>query len=285
MQWMTYDCETFKDDWIVVFKDRESQRYTVIHNDNAALAECINDDTVYVGFNSKFYDQYIIKGIVAGFTPQELKKLNDWIIAGNQGWQYPALNGFYFRFNNVDIRDDTQAGLSLKAIEGHMGMNIKESEVDFNIDRPLTPEELEQTIFYCKHDVDATEKLTELRKDYLKNKINLGRIAGLPDVKAMSMTNAKLTAAMLKASPQHHDDERQYVYPDNLRREYIPQEVFDYFNRLYDPAVSDKELFGKGAEKLNFQIGDCNVTIGFGGIHGSIKNYTWEEAVENENHT
>ena len=279
MKIVTYDCEVFSHDWIVVFKDKETGIFTVVHNDNEALRSCISEDAIYIGFNSKHYDQYIIKGICADFSPQELKQLNDYIINGNQGWQYPLLNGFYFSFNNVDIRDDTQQGLSLKAIEGHMGISIQETEVDFNLDRPLTQEELDQTIFYCKHDVDATEKLTEIRKDYLKNKINLGRMAGLTDTKAMAMTNGKLTAAMLKATAQKHDDERQYVYPDNLRREYIPQEVFDFFDRMYDPNISDAEYF---KSKLEISVGECPVTIGFGGIHGAIPNYFWSEQEDPE---
>ena len=279
MKIVTYDCEVFSHDWIVVFKDKETGIFTVVHNDNEALRSCISEDAIYIGFNSKHYDQYIIKGICADFSPQELKQLNDYIINGNQGWQYPLLNGFYFSFNNVDIRDDTQEGLSLKAIEGHMGISIQETEVDFNLDRPLTQEELDQTIFYCKHDVDATEKLTEIRKDYLKNKINLGRMAGLTDTKAMAMTNGKLTAAMLKATAQKHDDERQYVYPDNLRREYIPQEVFDFFDRMYDPNISDAEYF---KSKLEISVGECPVTIGFGGIHGAIPNYFWSEQEDPE---
>ena len=279
MKIVTYDCEVFSHDWIVVFKDKETGIFTVVHNDNEALRSCISEDAIYIGFNSKHYDQYIIKGICADFSPQELKQLNDYIIAGNQGWQYPLLNGFYFSFNNVDIRDDTQQGLSLKAIEGHMGISIQETEVDFNLDRPLTQEELDQTIFYCKHDVDATEKLTDIRKDYLKNKINLGRMAGLTDTKAMAMTNGKLTAAMLKATAQKHDDERQYVYPDNLRREYIPQEVFDFFDRMYDPSISDAEYF---KSKLEISVGECPVTIGFGGIHGAIPNYFWSEQEDPE---
>lgn len=279
MKIVTYDCEVFSHDWIVVFKDKETGIFTVVHNDNEALRSCISEDAIYIGFNSKHYDQYIIKGICADFSPQELKQLNDYIINGNQGWQYPLLNGFYFSFNNVDIRDDTQQGLSLKAIEGHMGISIQETEVDFNLDRPLTQEELDQTIFYCKHDVDATEKLTDIRKDYLKNKINLGRMAGLTDAKAMAMTNGKLTAAMLKATAQKHDDERQYVYPDNLRREYIPQEVFDFFDRMYDPNISDAEYF---KSKLEISVGECPVTIGFGGIHGAIPNYFWSEQEDPE---
>jgi DNA polymerase elongation subunit (family B) len=271
---ISYDCEVFAYDWLVTLKDKETGIYTCIWNDNEALKMALSDDCIYVGFNSKHYDQYIIKAIAAGLTPQEVKQVNDYIIAGGQGWQCPQLADYYFRFNNVDIRDDTQQGLSLKAIEGHLGMSVKESSVPFDIDRPLTPEEKAETEFYCKHDVDTAERLIDIRKDYLKNKINLGRLAGLDEVKAMGMTNAKLTAAMLTATKKPHDDERKYVYPSNLRKEYIPSEVFAFFDRMYDFSIPDSELF-KG--KLNLNIGECPVTLGYGGIHGAIPNFFWEE--------
>lgn len=274
MRLISYDCEVFAYDWLVTLKDKETGIYTCIWNDNEALKMALSDDCIYVGFNSKHYDQYIIKAIAAGLTPQEVKQVNDYIITGGQGWQCPRLADYYFRFNNVDIRDDTQQGLSLKAIEGHLGMSVKESSVPFDIERPLTPEEKAETEFYCKHDVDTAERLIDIRKDYLKNKINLGRLAGLDEVKAMGMTNAKLTAAMLKATKKPHDDERKYVYPSNLRKEYIPSEVFAFFDRMYDLSIPDSELF-KG--KFNLNIGECPVTLGYGGIHGAIPNFFWEE--------
>ena len=225
-----------------MLKDYETKHYTEIHNDNEAFRACINDDTVYCGFNSKGYDQYIAKAVCAGFSPEEVKQVNDWIIAGNQGWECPLLSGVRFWFNNIDIKDDMQMGLSLKAIEGHLGMSIEETEVDFNLDRPLTPEEIKLTFKYGRHDVDAAEVILDLRKNYLQNKINIGKLAGLDEVKAMSMTNAKLTAALLKARLTEHDDEREYKYPDNLRREYIPQEVFDFFDRMKDDEKEYKKL-------------------------------------------
>ncbi len=273
MKIVTYDCEVFRFDWLVTFKDKESGQFTCIWNDNEALKACLDDDTIYIGFNSKHYDTYIIKAIAGGLSNAEIKQVNDFIIGGGQGWQCPLLD-FYFKFNNVDIRDDTQMGLSLKAIEGHLGISVKESSVLFDIDRPLTPEEKAETEFYCKHDVDTAERLVDIRKDYLKNKINLGRLAGLDEVKAMGMTNAKLTAAMLKAQKQPHDDERKYVYPDNLRKEFIPPEVFEFFDKMYDLSIPDKELF---SGKLNLMIGECPVTLGYGGIHGAIPNFFWEE--------
>jgi len=282
MRLVVYDFEVTKFDWLVVLKDIETGIYTEIHNDNEAFRQCMDSEAIYIGFNSKFYDQYIAKGVVCDFTPEELKALNDYIIVKRQqGWQYPAFNGVYWRMNNVDIMDDMQKGLSLKAIEGHLGLNIKETETDFNIDRPLTPDELKRMFKYCRSDVDATEKIVKIRKDYLQNKINIGKLAGLPPEKAMSMTNAKLTAAMLRASPQTHDDERQYKYPDNLLREYIPAEVFEFFDKMYDPTIPDEVLF---KDSLEIVVGECPTKIAWGGIHGARKNYFFEvqEPVEGE---
>lgn len=270
---MTYifDCEVFAHDWLFVFKNLDTGEYIVIHNDNEAVKQVMTDAPLLGGFNNKHYDQFILKAVLADATPEEVKEVNDFIIVyDGVGWQHPLIRSSSFYFDQFDLFDDCQMGLSLKAIEAHLGMDIRESEVDFNIDRPLTPIELEETIFYCKHDVDATEQLYHLRKGYLENKLTLGRAKGIEDSKALYMTNAKLTAAYLDARPKEHDDERQYRYPDNLLREYIPDEVFEFFNKLYDTTLSDEVVF---TSKLNFNIGECQVTLGYGGIHGAIPTY------------
>ena len=276
MRVITYDCEVFAYDWLVVFKDSETGRYTAIHNDNESLRQAINENDVYIGFNSKFYDQYIIKAIASDLSPQEIKQVNDWIIAGNQGWECPMLRDQYFRFNNVDIKDDMQMGLSLKAIEGHLGMNIKETEVSFDLDRPLTEEELRQTIHYCKHDVDATHELMKLRADYLKTKKNLGKRAGIDEVKSLAATNAKLTAMMLRAERKEWDDGREYVYPANLDTAVIPKPILDFFETIHDKSIPDEVLFKTSFE---IEIGGMLCKYAWGGVHGSLTGY-YEEATE-----
>ena len=277
MTFWIYDFEVSSHDWLVVFKKKGTWEYMIIHNDNDLLTEFINEDDLYCGFNSKNYDQFILKGVVAGFTPPEIKRLNDYLIGGGRGWDYEALKGTYLRFNNVDIMDDMQLGLSLKAIEGHLGLSVQETTVDFQLDRPWTDQETAEMVYYCKHDVDATEKLVEVRHEYLKTKVNIGKMSGLDTAKSLSMTNAKLTAAFLQARPPQTPwtDERKYVVPANLKKEYIPQEVFDFFNRMYDQAVSDEDLF---SGKLDIQVGGTPAVIGFGGIHAAIPNYVWKES-------
>lgn len=285
-----YDCEVFKHDWVVVFKNVESGEYQVFHNDPYQVQWFMEQDPLLCGFNVKHYDNHILKAVLVELTPEDVKEVNDEIIVnGIKGWDIDWLQQYKVRFDTFDLMDDMQQGLSLKAIEAHLGMNIQETEVDFNLDRELTPEELEQTINYCKADVDATERLYHLRESYLMNKIELGKAVGLDARTSLYMTNAKLTSTYLKAvkPSKPYTDERDYEYPKNLLREYIPNEVFEFFDKLHDPKVEDYELFGgydrKGNKheggKLNLMIGDCETTIGYGGIHGSIENYI-EESTE-----
>lgn len=276
MRLIIYDVEVFAFDWIVVFKDVESGVHTVIHNDSEALRECIFEDGIYVGFNSKHYDQFIIKAAVCDFSPQEIKQLNDFLIGGGRGWEYAPLKEFYFRFNNVDIRDDVQLGLSLKAIEGHMGMDIQETEVSFDLDRPLTEDELRQTVYYCTHDVDATHELMKLRADYLKTKKNLGKRAGIDEAKSLAATNAKLTAMMLRAERKEWDDGREYVYPENLDTAVIPKPILDFFETIHDMSIPDDVLFKTSFE---IEIGGMPCKYAWGGVHGSLTGY-YEEATE-----
>ena len=97
------------------------------------------------------------------------------------------------KIRSFDTYDDMQP-TSLKAFEGHRGRNIKETDVDFNIDRPLTDEELELEFVYCEFDVDATEDLFDLRFDYFNTKVELGEMREIePDI-ALNCTNAKIVA-------------------------------------------------------------------------------------------
>lgn len=269
-----YDFEVLKHDWIVCFKKFQEDEWAVFHNSPDEFSEFIDKKALYIGFNSKHYDYHIARGVFAGLTPEELKEVNDYIIGGGQGYQCPLLNGVYVDFfHNADIKDDMQMGLSLKSIEGHLGLPIRESSIPFDIDRPLTHEELVELMEYCEYDVESTEKLVELRMDYLKTKGMVGKLAEIGELTSYGMTNAKLTAKLLKADRQAHEDEREYLFPDNIDWNYVPYEIAEFFNQMYDPNIPDAELF---SSKLELTIGECPITIGYGGIHGAIPNYIEE---------
>lgn len=285
-----FDCEVFAHDWLFVFKEVATGEYTVIWNDNDEVLAFMERNPYLGGFNNKHYDNHILKAVMCGFTPEQVKEINDLIIVHElNGWDIPALREYLVYFDSFDLKDDCQDGVSLKGIEAHLGIPIEETKVDFNVDHVLSESEKAQTTYYCKYDVDATEILFKLRQGYLDNKVAVGRKRGLTDRQAMYMTNAKLTSVYLQARKPEKPwtDERDYQYPDKLLRQYIPQEVFDFFDKLHDPNIPNYLLFGgydeqgvkhKGAA-LNFSIGECKCTIAYGGIHGAIPTYV-EEATE-----
>ena len=272
MRIIVYDVEVFKHDWIVVFYDTSFDEWHVFHNDNEGVYEfMLQPGLLFCGFNNKHYDNHIVKAICCGASPELVKHINDFIIVEDRpGWEHFFLRENRFWFESFDLMDDTQLGTSLKHIEAHLGMDIEETQVDFNIDRPLTAEEIESTIFYCKYDVKSTAILLTLRKNYLEAKLNVGRAIGLPDVKSLYMTNARLTAESLEAKYVERFDEREYKYPLNLKQECIPIEVYRFFDRMKNSSISSKDLF---SSKLKLDVDGAEAVLGFGGIHHAQLNY------------
>lgn len=274
MKLYTYDFEVFRYDWLVVFKRASDGEYFIFHNDNAGVKKFMQEQECVVGgFNSKAYDCHILKAICCGADNGLVKEINDWIISGKQGYDHWFIKQNKFWFNHFDIRDDMQIGLSLKAIEGHLGMDIEETSVAFDIDKPLDEDELAMTIHYCKHDVDVTEHLIKLRKDYLDGKISLGNMRNISAVKSMYSTNAKMTAMFLGAEQRQWCDERDYHYPTNIKRERIPPEVFEFFDKIHDESIPSDVYF---KTKLKLMVDECEFVYGFGGIHGAIPGYQEE---------
>lgn len=278
MRIVVYDIEVFAYDWVVCLYDFGANHWTVYHNDSAGVAAYFRSkDTIFCGYNIKHYDNHIVKAIACGADNAMVKEINDFIIVGErQGWDHYFLKRTRFWFDSFDLMDDTQVGTSLKHIEAHLGVPIEETEVDFNISRPLTQEELEQTIRYCKYDVWNTARLLTLRKNYLDCKIDLGRRCGLSAAKALYMTNARLTAAYLGATRVERYDGRLYRYPPNLRREIIPDRILKFFEQIWDMSIPDSELFSR---KLEINLWGCPCTYAWGGVHGSLSKY-YEEATE-----
>lgn len=258
-----YDIEVFAHDWLVVFRRVDDDHHVVIHNNNYQLREFFmaHSEDVFGGFNNRHYDDWVVLTMLSGGDNATVKAHNDFIIEqGGNGWEFPFIRGQRKSFRSFDLRDDLPIGLSLKAIEANMGLSIVESSVDFRIERPLTEDEILETIRYCCHDVDATVKLYEARKAYLDSKTAVGAMKGIDEATALGLTNAKLTAAFVDAKAQYHDDEFEYKPPPELRISKYT-EVLKFFEKIdYD-------------QKLSIDIAGVPHVYGWGGLHGAIPNY------------
>ena len=272
-----YDFETFKFDWVLVSLDTKAKSETIIVNDKKLLEEFYqnNKDDIWVGFNNKFYDQYILKGILCDFNP---KKISDYIIIDNNpGYRFSNL------FNKIpSIQYDVMNSLNkgLKTYEGYQGKNIKESSVPFNIQRKLTKEEINETIKYCKYDVENTFDLfNEKIKDFnahlgLVKMVNPERL----DLKLLSKTGVQLSSIILDAKHPltPRDDEFDLKFPDNLILSKY-KSVVDWYkdekNRKYQ-IYHDKKKPTKN--ELEIMVAGVPHIFGYGGVHGALEKYKGE---------
>lgn len=272
-----YDFEVFPYDWLVVFIDTATRQKICIKNDAKALTEMYerNNLAIWAGYNNRHYDQYIFKGILLGMDP---KPINDYIILqGHEGWQYSsAFNRI--RMINYDVMPNPP--VSLKTMESFMGSNIKETDVPFNINRKLTPEELKQTEFYCTHDVEETIKVFLQRIDNFD--ASVGIIKAFPDRVSMwdlGDTEARLTAKVLDCTKHDWHDEFKVPFLPCLRlkkyrnvQDWFAQQLTNVRQRLQS-CTHDEEYWVKADfyknTKLTIDVAGIPHTFGFGGLHGA----------------
>lgn len=257
-----YDFECFKYDWLVVIYDMDALESHVIINDPDQLKLIYekNKNNIWCGFNNKFYDQYIFKGILLGLDP---KKINDFIIVkGHDGWQYSGLFKF-IQMINWDVMNALDRGL--KYFEGAMGNDIQETSVPFDIDRKLTASELAEVVKYCTHDVEQTIEVFLQRKSDFEAQYGLLKMFDLP-LSDLSRSKVQLSAKILEAKKKTYHDEFDISFPDTLRLEKYG-EVLDWYkdwnNRDYK-------------KKLKIDVAGVPHVFGWGGVHGAKESYSAE---------
>lgn len=268
-----YDFEVFRYDWLVVLKDITAEREieTVIVNDQEQLQRYYDEHQydIWTGYNSRHYDRWILKAILCGLDPKEM---NDWIIKrGNEPWLFSSLLK-EIPLNNYDVMPSPPIGL--KTLEGFMGDDIKESSVPFDIDRKLTEDEIRQTIFYCRHDVEETIEVFLHRIAEFEAQMGIVDAFGL-DLSAVGDTEARITAKVLDCRKQDFGDEFDYFFLPCLKlRKY--RKVMDWFQGLKkmapDPRSKNYELKRKAFynQELTEIVAGIPHKFGFGGLHGAI---------------
>lgn len=267
-----FDMEVFTHDWLLVtFNGKD---FTYIENDNKMLQQYYQDHKhdLWVGYNCKGYDQYVIKALLLGINP---KIVNDWIIKdGNAGWQFTNK----FKDIELNIYDCMVFGKSLKQLESYLGVNIHETDVDFDIKRPLTEEEKQLNRQYCRDDVYNTALVFQHTQDDFKAHMGLCQLAGEP-ISSMAKTKAQLSSKILKAqrlNPSYWDEEYNFEYVQCVKDyQYKHKDVIDFFDNIRntkDPKSKyDTTLYG------------VPHVFALGGLHGARENYFYDSEQDTNN--
>ena len=258
-----WDLEVFKYNFMITWLDTKTRKFHTIHDDRDKFKEMYDKykNEIWVSYNGRQYDVPVMQAILAGFDPFEI---TNWIInKGRKGWEFSSLLRNYPILNY-----DTMIGFrGLKELEGFMGIDIKETSVPFDIDRPLTKSEIQEVIEYNKADVWATFLVFLENKHEFESHMGLIKEFNLP-LWMISKTKAQISAEILNARrpDKPWDDEFDIVFPDALelgRYEYVKDHFIDWSKNVKD--------YNK--VELKTDIGGIPHVVAIGGLHGARDKY------------
>lgn len=254
--------------WMCCMKDYKTEKEHVIVNDREEFLRVFNKnkDSIWVGYNIKGYDQWIMKGIIAGIDPCIISEK---IIEQNIS-PYAVDRSL----NKIDIKifELNDSYRSLKELELFMGEDIRESTVSFDLNRYPTKEEIEELTTYCLHDVRMTFKV--FQEVYYKYEAQLGLIEYFKlDESMINKTEAQLSAYILGAKkpnyPREDIVEFEIVNTIKLSKyNNIMQWYEDYNNRDFK-------------KYLRANVYGVDTDFGWGGLHSARKKYEGEKFIVN----
>lgn len=268
--WM-YDFEVTSHDWLLVLKDYRNKKRVVFHNSLPNDIKNFIDinKPIMVGYNNNGYDKFILKAILNGSLPEDVKEVSDYIINGNNGWELDL--GYIKLPTQVDLINCIVPRKSLKELEGNLRLNITETTIDFKIDHKWNKQEYNEMLYYCDHDVDALFPIFDILITKFKSKYIIAKLGNIDPEYALSLTDANLTAVLLNAEYKEHDDPFGYTYPKQIQKEKIPKEALDYF----DDLIKHNDLeYKREAPCLDMKTIDFQ--LGIGGGHAFIKDGVYE---------
>lgn len=263
------DSEIFSHDALFVFISHKTKERFIFHNSLPDELRRFLDtyNPILVGYNINGYDKWILKCWLAGYTPEELKEVNDYIINGGNGWDIDCEDVDIPTC--VDLMNCIVPRKSLKELEGNLRLNITETTVPFDLPTKWTKQQYEEVLYYCTCDVEALIPIFDMLMTRFKSKYVIARFGKIDVEYALSLTDANLTAVLLGAKRIEHKDNFAYVYPKQVQKEKIPKEFLEYIDDLIEHNDLDYKPLAPALDmdSIIFQTG-------IGGGHGFIKNGT-----------
>lgn len=220
---------------------------------------------IFVSYNGRQYDTGIFKAALDGMN---VGYVNDKLIKEGKKPFQAVKNSKNYILNDYDaiIKDK-----SLKQLEAFMGDDIRETEVDFNISRPLTEEEIKQTLFYNLHDVQELLKVLDECWDDFEGQMDIIELYGL-DISYVTKTKVQLAAKILNAVPQHTmDDEFDIRLPETIqipdKYKFIPDWYMNPKNWRYKEHLYSED--NQHNNQLCCMVAGIPHVFAWGGCHGA----------------
>jgi len=280
-----FDTECFPNYWLlklrpigeqsIAFSIRAGQRLT---DQQMAEIRALFQTYTVISFNGINYDVAMITGALCGYTPEQLKVINDRMIVekvrhwelGLPRWQ-PT--------DHIDIMEVAPGAGSLKQYAGRIHSK-KIQDLPYEPGHVLSEPEIAEVELYCENDLDVLEDLWGALQPQIEQRIALSERYGI-DLRSKS--DAQLAETLVKALCE--DAIGQKIYKQdvdyNLTFKYEQPTYIAFHLPQLQHALSlvRNSIFSLGAsgtvempyqlDKLTIPIGQSVYRLGIGGLHSS----------------
>lgn len=286
MKKLFYDIEVFEKMNLVGLLDEDGKGYVIVNAPNLpanvfevdgvqiylnvgkvrerANESLLNGDYVFVGFNNKAYDNFLIEDILQNRPTNYIKLKSDSVIK-----KRPSQ---FIDFLNLDTKEQMQPGFSLKKFESMSGMAVEESSIPFDYKDEFTIEQILEVCHYNIQDLRATIKLYKTRKDYFDGKELLVKEYGTSKT-SINYSNGSTAASYLmgrdKLETFEPEDPEIYGVPTGVKL-FLENalKVSPEISQLKTKAEREK-VMRKEWTSLVMEDHGMVYTWGFGGLHSA----------------
>lgn len=224
----------------------------------------LSGDYVYVGFNNKAYDNFLIEDILQNRPTNYIKLKSDSVIK-----KRPSQ---FIDFLNLDTKEQMQPGFSLKKFESMSGMMVEESSIPFDYKDEFTIGQILEVCHYNIQDLRATIELYKTRKDYFDGKELLVKEYGTSKT-SINYSNGSTAASYLmgrdKLESFEPEDPEIYGVPTGVKL-FLENalKVSPEISHLKTKAEREKAM-RKEWTSLVMEAHGMVYTWGFGGLHSA----------------
>lgn len=283
-----FDTECFPNYWLlkvrpiggatVAYRLHEGQRFTP--EQSRSIMEQF-EGYCALSFNGRGYDVWMIGAACSGYTPAELKALNDMIIVQRiKPWEIENLPRWE-PSDHIDLMEVAPGTGSLKQYAGRIHARTMR-DLPYSPDEVLTPEQIANVDSYCENDLDVLAHLYTECEPLLQLREALTQRYGI-DLRSKS--DAQIAEAVLKRRCEQATGQRIYRpdWPTGQALRYRAPAFISYSTpelqhvlalvtgaSFYASATGNIDV-PPALDKLVINLGRSSYKVGIGGLHSQEK--------------
>jgi len=294
-----FDTECYRNFWFCAFKHLDTGKYVVFERSPDADFDEIKMRWFMwrfciIGFNSRSYDVPMMELAMSGFSNDQLKEANDFIIKSGPQYGTKKVTPFDVQnkygvkigqYNHIDLFNvcpvnggNSAKPMSLKLYAARLHAE-RLQDLPFDADHILTKEDADIVRPYCCNDLDNTEILFNELAEQIELRIEMSERYGI-DLRSKSdaqIAEAVVTSELEKIlgyrpkAPETQPTSVKYKAPSHIS--FVSPELKKVLkiieNCEFFIDAEGKPTMPSELEKLDIKIGGSTYNLGMGGLHST----------------